>query len=123
MRVLIELMHQFLKSFLNLRNSYYLCAIMKVTEEIVDHIAHLARLEFEGDKKVAIREDLERIISFMDKLQEVNTDNVEPLVFMTNEVNRLREDEAIVSLSQDEVLKNAPKKDSDYFRIPKVLDK
>jgi len=96
---------------------------MKVTEEIVDHIAHLARLEFEGDKKVAIREDLERIISFMDKLQEVNTDNVEPLVFMTNEVNRLREDEAISTLSQDEVLKNAPKKDSDYFRIPKVLDK
>ncbi len=96
---------------------------MKVTEEIVDHIAHLARLEFEGDKKVAIREDLERIISFMDKLQEIDTENVEPLVFMTNEVNRLREDEAIVSLSQDEVLKNAPKKDSDYFRIPKVLDK
>lgn len=96
---------------------------MKVTEEIVDHIAHLARLEFEGDKKVAIREDLERIISFMDKLQEVNTDNVEPLVFMTDEVNRLREDEAISTLSQTEVLKNAPKKDSDYFRIPKVLDK
>lgn len=96
---------------------------MKVTEEIVDHIAHLARLEFEGDKKVAIREDLQRIISFMDKLQEVDTDNVEPLVFMTDEVNRLREDEAISTLSQVEVLKNAPKKDSDYFRIPKVLDK
>lgn len=96
---------------------------MKVTEEIVDHIAHLARLEFEGDKKVAIRQDLERIISFMDKLQEINTDNVEPLVFMTDEVNRLREDEAIPTLTQADVLKNAPKKDSDYFRIPKVLDK
>lgn len=95
---------------------------MKVTEEIVDHIAHLARLEFEGDKKVAIREDLQRIISFMDKLQEVDTDNVEPLVFMTDEVNRLREDEAISTLSQVEVLKNAPKKDSDYFRVPKVLE-
>lgn len=96
---------------------------MKVTEEIVDHIAHLARLEFEGDKKVAIREDLERIIGFMDKLQEVDTSNVEPLVFMTDEVNRLREDVGIVTLTQEEVLKNAPKKDSDYFRIPKVLDK
>lgn len=96
---------------------------MKVTEEIVDHIAHLARLEFEGDKKVAIREDLERIIGFMDKLQEVDTSDVEPLVFMTDEVNRLREDVGIVTLTQDEVLKNAPKKDSDYFRIPKVLDK
>lgn len=96
---------------------------MKITEDVVDHIAHLARLEFEGEKKVAIRQDLERIIDFMDKLQEVDTENVEPLVFMTDEVNRLREDEPIVSLNQDEVLKNAPKKDSDYFRIPKVLDK
>lgn len=96
---------------------------MKITEEIVDHIAHLARLEFDGEKKDAIRQDLERTIAFMDKLQEVDTDNVEPLVFMTDEVNRLREDTPVVTLSQDEVLKNAPKKDSDYFRIPKVLDK
>ena len=96
---------------------------MKITEEIIDHIAHLARLEFEGDKKIAIRQDLERTIAFMDKLQEVDTENVEPLVFMTNEINRLREDIAKDTLTQEEVLKNAPKKDSDYFRIPKVLDK
>ncbi|MEJ6582748.1 MAG: Asp-tRNA(Asn)/Glu-tRNA(Gln) amidotransferase subunit GatC [Crocinitomicaceae bacterium] len=96
---------------------------MKITEEIVDHIAHLARLEFEGDKKDTIRQDLERTIAFMDKLREVDTDNVEPLVFMTDEVNRLREDFPVVTLTQEEVLKNAPKKDSDYFRIPKVLDK
>ena len=96
---------------------------MEITNEIVDHIAHLSRLEFEGDKKTAIREDMQRIILFMDKLREVNTDDVEPLIFMTNEVNNLREDVAITTLSQKEVLKNAPKKDSDYFRIPKVLDK
>lgn len=96
---------------------------MKITEETVDHIAHLSRLEFEGEKKDAIREDLERIIGFMDKLQEVDTENVEPLIFMSQEVNRLREDVAEVTVSQGEALKNAPKKDSDYFRIPKVLDK
>lgn len=96
---------------------------MKITEEIVDHIAHLARLEFEGEKKDAIRQDLENIISFMDKLSEVDTEGVEPLIFMTEEYNKLREDEAVVSITQDEALKNAPKKDSDYFRIPKVLDK
>ena len=96
---------------------------MNITDDIVDHIAHLARLEFEGESKAAIRQDLERIISFMETLQGVNTENVEPLVFMTNEVNRLREDEAKDTLTQSEVLKNAPKKDSDYFRIPKVLDK
>ena len=96
---------------------------MKITDEIVDHIAHLSRLEFEGDKKIAIKQDMENIISFMDKLSEVPTDNVEPLIFMTDEVNRLREDVAVVSLTQEEALRNAPKKDSDYFRIPKVLDK
>lgn len=96
---------------------------MKITEEIVDHIAHLSRLEFEGEKKEAIRQDLERIVGFMDKLQEVETDDVEPLIFMTKEVNSLREDEAIETITQDQALKNAPKKDSDYFRIPKVLNK
>ena len=96
---------------------------MKITDEIVDHIAHLARLKFEGEKKVAIKEDMERIISFMDILSELPTDNVEPLIFMNDEVNVLREDIPVVSLTQKEALKNAPKKDSDYFRIPKVLDK
>ncbi len=96
---------------------------MKISEETVDHIAHLARLEFEGEKKTAIKADLERIVDFMDKLQEVDTANVEPLIYMTEEVNRLRDDEPKVTLTQEEALKNAPKKDSDYFRIPKVLDK
>jgi len=96
---------------------------MKITDEIVDHIAHLARLKFEGDKKAAIKKDMENITSFMDILAELPTDNVEPLIFMNDEVNVLREDIAQVSLTQQEALKNAPKKDSDYFRIPKVLDK
>ena len=96
---------------------------MKITEEIVDHIAHLARLEFEGEKKEAIRKDMENIISFMEKLNEVPTDNVEPLIFMNDEVNKLREDVSEETITQREALKNAPKKDSDYYRIPKVLDK
>lgn len=96
---------------------------MKITDEIVDHIAHLARLEFKGDKKEAIRQDMENIISFMNKLSEVPTENVEPLIFMNTDYNHLREDIAEVTISQQEALMNAPKKDSDYFRIPKVLNK
>ena len=96
---------------------------MKITDETVEHIANLARLEFEGDEKIRIKEDLENIITFMEKLQEVDTENVTPLVFMTNEKNRLRDDVAEVTVSHEEALKNAPKKDSDYFRIPKVLNK
>ena len=96
---------------------------MEIKEEIVDHIAHLARLKFEGEGKTAIRRDLENIVNFMNKLSEVDTENVEPLIFMSEEVNVLREDIPQVTITQQEALKNAPKKDSDYFRIPKVLDK
>jgi len=96
---------------------------MKITDELVDHISHLARLKFEGDKKEAIKKDMENIISFMDKLSELPTDDVEPLIFMNDEVNVLREDDPKITVTQDQALKNAPKKDSDYFRIPKVLSK
>lgn len=96
---------------------------MKITDEIVDHIAHLSRLEFSGDKKEVIRQDLEKIITFIDKLQELNTEEVEPLIFMSDEINVLREDVAEATITQEEALRNAPQKDSDYFRIPKVLNK
>ncbi len=96
---------------------------MKITEEIIDHIAHLARLEFKGEDKVSIQKDMERMIEFVDKLSEIDTSNVEPLIFMSEEINRLREDVPHVTVSHEEALMNAPKKDSDYFRIPKVLDK
>lgn len=96
---------------------------MKIQEETIQHIAHLARLKFEGEEVKAIQDDLNNMISFMDKLNELDTDDVEPLVFMSEEINVLREDVAKDTLSVKDALKNAPKKDSDYFRIPKVLDK
>lgn len=96
---------------------------MNISEETINHIANLSKLKFEGDEKVAIRQDLEKIVGFMGKLSEIPTDGVEPLVFMSEEVNVLRADEPEVTISQAEALKNAPKKDSDYFRIAKVLDK
>lgn len=96
---------------------------MKISEETINHIAHLSRLEFEGVDKQAIQQDLEKIVGFMGKLSEIPTDGIEPLVYMSNEVNVLREDIPEVTITQAEALKNAPKKDSDYFRIAKVLDK
>ena len=96
---------------------------MEISEETIDHIAHLARLRFEGNEKAEIRQDMEKIIGFMGKLSEIPTDEVEPLIFMSHEINVLRDDIPEVTLTQEEALKNAPKKDSDYFRIPKVLDK
>jgi aspartyl-tRNA(Asn)/glutamyl-tRNA(Gln) amidotransferase subunit C len=96
---------------------------MKITEEMVNHIAHLARLEFEGEDKKAIIRDMENIVDFMDRLNELDTDQIEPLIFMSDEVNCLRDDIAQVTITQKEALQNAPRKDSDYFRISKVLDK
>lgn len=96
---------------------------MNITDETVNHIAHLSRLRFEGAAKEEIKSDLEKIIGFMGKLSELDTEGIEPLVFMSDEINVLREDVAKVTVTQKEALSNAPKKDSDYFRIPKVLDK
>jgi aspartyl-tRNA(Asn)/glutamyl-tRNA(Gln) amidotransferase subunit C len=96
---------------------------MKINDDLVQHIAHLARLEFQGEDLKAIKGDMENIISFMDKLSELDTDEVEPLIFISDEVNVLREDVVEKTVTSEQALKNAPKKDSDYFRIPKVLDK
>ncbi|MBG39426.1 MAG: Asp-tRNA(Asn)/Glu-tRNA(Gln) amidotransferase GatCAB subunit C [Cryomorphaceae bacterium] len=96
---------------------------MKVTDDIVKHIAHLARLEFKGEELEAIRGDMEKIIDFMDKLSEIDTENIEPLIFMNENVNVLREDVSNQTLTKENALSNAPKSDSDYFRISKVLDK
>ncbi|MEY3727066.1 MAG: hypothetical protein RL098_525 [Bacteroidota bacterium] len=96
---------------------------MEVNEALIDQIANLSKLSFEGEQKEAIRQDLQRMIAFVDKLSELDTTDVEPLIFMSNEINRLRDDNPEQSVSHEEALRNAPKKDSDYFRIPKVLDK
>ena len=96
---------------------------MKIDHKTVDHLAHLARLEFENESKEAIVNDLNRILSFVEKLNELNTDNVSPLIYMTDETNVLREDSIHETISHAQALKNAPKKDSDYFRVPKFVEK
>lgn len=96
---------------------------MILSEALIDHLAHLCKLEFVGEDKQLIREDMEKIVKFMNQLEEIPTDDIEPLIFMNEDVNRLREDEIKAEITHEEALKNAPKKDTDYFRIPKVLDK
>ena len=96
---------------------------MQITEEIIDHIANLAKLEFKGEEKKAVHQKLTNIVDMMDKLAEVDTEGVEPLISMVDEENDMREDEISFELSKEKALKNAPSKNSDYFKIPKVLDK
>jgi len=95
---------------------------MKVNNKLVEHLAHLSRLDFDDDSKEKMKFDFEKILDFVDKLEEVDTDNVEPLSYMSSELNVLREDKVEQMLTQEQALKNAPVNDTDYIRIPKVID-
>lgn len=94
---------------------------MSVDKETIKKIAHLARLEFNEKEADKMSDNFNKILAWMDKLNEVNTDKVEPLIHMSEEINVLREDVVNNSLSHEDALFNAPKKDSDYFRVPKFL--
>ncbi len=95
---------------------------MKITRELLDKIAHLARLELNEQDAEKMMKDMTVILDWMEKLNEVDTTGIEPLTTMSHEVNALREDRVKPHLERDEVLQNAPKKDLNYFRVPKVLD-
>lgn len=94
---------------------------MQIDETLIRRIAQLAKLEFEGQELEQIKQDLTQILNFVDKLNELDTSNVEPLIHIVNEVNHLREDVVKQEITHKEALLNAPKKDSDYIRVPKVI--
>ncbi|MBD1398448.1 Asp-tRNA(Asn)/Glu-tRNA(Gln) amidotransferase subunit GatC [Pontibacter sp. JH31] len=95
---------------------------MSTDIQTIRKIAHLARLEFNEEKEQEVLQDLNKILNWVDQLRELDTENVEPLIHMSEEVNVMREDIVFNSVSHEDALKNAPKKDSDYFRVPKVLE-
>ena len=80
-------------------------------------------LQFDEAEKEAIKMDLQKMIGFIDKLKELDTTGIEPLMHMSNEVNVLRDDEIGNMLSRNEALKNAPHHDNNYFKVPKVIKK
>lgn len=95
---------------------------MTIDKDIVDKVAHLARLELTPDETEGMINDMNRILGFMDKLNELDTSGIQPLVYMTNEVNVLREDVIKHEISHEEALINAPKHDDDFFLVAKVID-
>ena len=96
---------------------------MEITNKLIQDIAALAKLEFDEQSVGQMQADLEKIIGFVDKLSEIDTEGVDPLIYLSEEVNVLREDEIKAVVSQVEALKNAPEKDSNYFKVPTVLKK
>jgi len=96
---------------------------MKVDKKLIQDIAALAKLKFDEESAKEMFSDMEKIIGFVDKLSEVDTSGVDPLIYLSEEENMLRTDEIKNEVSQKEALQNAPEKDSDYFKIPTVLKK
>ncbi len=94
---------------------------MKIDDALIDRLSILSKLKFEGADHTQIKENLERMLEFVDKLNELDTEGVEPLIYITDEVNRLRKDEASSAFTQEEALRNAPSKDSYYYKVPKVI--
>ena len=96
---------------------------MKINDETVRKIAHLARLEVGPAELEEVKADMERILEFMDKLNEVDTSEVEPLIYMTTGTTVLRPDTVSTEIGTSDALKNAPDHDGKFFRVAKVIDK
>lgn len=96
---------------------------MRVDDSLIDKLAHLSRLELKDDEKESMKTELEKMITFIDKLNELDTKGVEPLLHMTENEDIYRKDEESGQISKEDVFKNAPLHDDNFFKVPKVIKK
>jgi aspartyl-tRNA(Asn)/glutamyl-tRNA(Gln) amidotransferase subunit C len=94
---------------------------MNITAEEIKKLAHLARLQFNEKEVVDMQADMQKILAFVEKIKELDLDGLEPLEFLNPSGNVLRADEALQEISHEEALSNAPLRDTDYFKVPKVI--
>ena len=94
---------------------------MQVDKETLHQVAHLARLNIKSEEETQLLNDMSEILTWVEKLNELDTEGVEPLTHMTAEVNVFRKDKAETSITQQQALKNAPVEDNKFFKVPKVL--
>ena len=94
---------------------------MTVDRNLILKLESLAKLELSEEERTKLGGDLSNILSMVEKLQELDTTDVEPLIYINEEVNKLRADKVKNQVSQQEALKNAPDSDGTYFKVPKVL--
>jgi len=95
---------------------------MRIDTALISRLEKLARLQLSPAEREKMTGDLQRILDMVDKLQELDTSDVEPLVYLNGGQNIEREDEIANQLTQNEALKNAPKHDGQFFRVPKVIE-
>jgi aspartyl-tRNA(Asn)/glutamyl-tRNA(Gln) amidotransferase subunit C len=105
-----------------LKISHYICS-MQVDDALIDKLSKLSMLQFNDEERAEIRSDLEKMIGFVDKLKELDTTGVEPLLHMSNNADILREDVPGNMVNRKDALQNAPLHDDEYFKVPKVIKK
>ncbi len=96
---------------------------MEVNDQLVLKVASLARLRFNQAEMESIKGDLQKMIAFVQKMEVVNTDNVEPLLHMSNQKNTWRADVVEGSCTKKQALQNAAKHNNDFFMVPTVIQK
>lgn len=95
---------------------------MQIDRSTLNKIAHLARLELNERDAEQMMHDLTAVLNWVEKLNELDTEGIEPLTSMTQELNSFRQDEVQQHLDRQAALQNAPDHDGQYFRVPKVLE-
>ena len=95
---------------------------MSLSKKDIEHIAKLAKLRFTDEEIAEMGPRLNSVLEYMDKLSELDTDNVEPLSHPVESINVFRDDIRKNSIKTEEALRNAPKKDDKYFKVPKVIN-
>ena len=94
---------------------------IQVDDQLISELSELSKLKFDKKSAAKMKSDLETILGFVDAISKVDTNGIEPLIYMSEEINVLRTDKIANEISQQDALKNAPQKDSDYFKVPTVL--
>ena len=96
---------------------------MKIDIKTIEKLASLSKLKFTKEELDLILKDMSKMVDFINQLDEIDTEGVEPLIHVNEGFNSWREDKIGEMLDQKEALSNSPIKDSTYFKLPKVLDK
>ena len=95
---------------------------MQIDKDLILKLEKLSRLQLSEEERVKIQQDLNKILGMVEKLQELDLSKVEPLVYISEEVNVLREDEVKNQVQREAALANAPDRNEQYFKIAKVID-
>ena len=96
---------------------------MNIDDKLIDNLSRLSKLSFEAEERSAIKKNLSEILEMVEELQEFDTEGIEPLIYMNSNTGITREDVVHQDISKEEALKNAPSKDSDFIKVPKVISK